>query len=78
MIGFEDVWGVNLRGWFPSVIAFQVSFPFDKVLESSRLPMTSVADDALDFVLLFAINQIWRQAREVWSMGGCFLIGGEK
>jgi hypothetical protein len=37
-----------------------------------------MTDDALYFKLLFAINQIRRWAREVWSMGGCFLIGGEE
>jgi hypothetical protein len=40
--------------------------------------MTSVANDALDFIFFFAINQIRRWAQEVWSMGGCFLIGGEE
>jgi hypothetical protein len=78
VIGFEEIWGMNLRCWFPSVVALRVSFPLDKVLQGSRSPMTSVADDALDFVLLFSINQIWRWAREVWSMSGCFLIGGQE
>jgi hypothetical protein len=76
MVRFEDVWGVDLRRWFPSVIALWVSFPFDEVLEDSGPSMTSVADDALNFELLFSINQIRRWAREVWSVGGRFLIGG--
>jgi hypothetical protein len=76
MVGFDEIWGVDLRGWFPSVIALWVSFPLDEVLQSSGPPMTLVADDALNFKLLFAINQIWRWAQEVWSMGSRFLIGG--
>jgi hypothetical protein len=40
--------------------------------------MTLMADDVLDFVLLFAINQIRRWAREVWSVSGRFMIGGEE
>jgi hypothetical protein len=38
----------------------------------------SVAGDALDFELLFAINQIRGWSRKVWSMGGRLLIGGEE
>jgi hypothetical protein len=76
VVGFEKIWGVNLRDWFPGVVTFWVSLPFDEILQSSRPPMASVADDALNFKLLFTINQIRRWAREVWSVGGRFLIGG--
>jgi hypothetical protein len=62
MIILEEIWGMNLHDWFPSVVAFWVPFPFDEVLESSRPPVASVADDALYFKLFFAINQIRRQA----------------
>jgi hypothetical protein len=78
MIGFEDVRGMDLRCWFPSVVAFWVSLPLDEILEGSGSSMTSVAGDALDFKLLFSINQIRGWTREIWSVGGCFLIGGEK
>jgi hypothetical protein len=78
MVGLKEVWGVNLCGWFPGVVALRVSFPFDQVLQHSGPTLTSVANDALDFKLFFAINQIRRWAREVWSVGGCFLIGGEE
>jgi hypothetical protein len=75
VVRFEDVWGVNLRRWLPSVIALWISLPFDEVLKGSGPSMTSMADDALDFKHFFSINQIRRWAREVWSMGGRFLIG---
>jgi hypothetical protein len=78
MISLEDVRGMDLRRRFPGVVTFGVSFPFDEVLEGSRSSMTSVANDALDFKLLFSINQIRRWTREVWSVGGRFLIGGKK
>jgi hypothetical protein len=74
VIGLKEIWGVNLCGWLPSVVAFGVSFPFDQVLQRSGSSLTSVADDALDFKLFFAINQIRRWAREVWSVSGRFLI----
>jgi hypothetical protein len=75
VIGLEEVRGMNLRDWFPSVVAFWVSLPFDEVLQRFRSSVMSMTDDALDFKLLFAINQIRRWAREVWSVSGCFVIG---
>jgi hypothetical protein len=51
---------MDLCHWLPCVVALGVSFPFDKVLQGSGLSMTLVADDALDFVFFFSINQIWR------------------
>jgi hypothetical protein len=78
MISFEDIRGMDLQRRFPGVVAFWVPFPLDEILESSGSSMTSVANDALNFKLLFSINQIRRWTREVWSVGGRFLIGGEK
>jgi hypothetical protein len=69
---------MDLCYWFPCIVALGVSFPLDEVLQRSRSSMTSVANDALNFILFFSINQIWRWPREVRSMGGRFLIGGEK
>jgi hypothetical protein len=76
MIGFEEVWSMNLCDWFPSVVAFRIPFPFDEVLQGSGSSVASVADDALNFELFFAINQVRRWSREVWSVGGRFVIGG--
>jgi hypothetical protein len=76
VIGLEEIWGMNLCDWFPGVVAFWVSFPLDEVLQGSRSSVASVADDALDFKLFFAINQIRRWAREVWSVSGRLVIGG--
>ena len=42
VIGFKQVWRVDLVSELPRIVAYGVSFPFDEVLEPSRLPMTSV------------------------------------
>jgi hypothetical protein len=78
MIDLEEIWGVNLCGRFPSIVAFRVSFPFDQVLQRSGPSLTLVADNALDFKLFFTINQIRRWARKVRSVSGCLLIRREE
>src|SRR5260221_13999205 len=61
MILFEKVWGVNILDWFPGIVTFRVPFPFHKVLERSRLPMTSVVDQVFDFVFFGTLDQVrWR------------------
>jgi len=45
VIKFDEVGRMGLIGVFPGIVAFGVSFPFDKVLELSRLSMMSVAFD---------------------------------
>jgi hypothetical protein len=74
VISLEEIWGVNLRSRFPGIVAFGVSFPFDQILQCSGSSQTSVASDALNFKLFFAINQIRGWSRKVWSVGGCLLI----
>jgi hypothetical protein len=46
VILFYQVWGMNLVSWFPCVVAVQISFPFDKVVELLCSPLASVTDDA--------------------------------
>jgi hypothetical protein len=76
VVSFEEVWGMDLCDWFPGVVAFWISSPFDEVLQRFRSSVASVTDDALDFKLLFAINQIRRWPREVWPVSGRLVIGG--
>ena len=78
MIPFEKVWGVNIPEWLPGVIAFWIPFPFHKVLEHSRFPMSSVVDQMLHFVFLSPLDEIGWGPREVRSMNGVFLIWGQK
>ena len=56
MIKFDEFRSMHLISWFPCVVAFGISFPFDEILESSSPTMTSVVNDALHFILLFTID----------------------
>ena len=56
MIKFDELRSMYLISWFPCVVTFRVPFPFDEILEPSGPTMTSVVDNALYFILLFAID----------------------
>ena len=56
MIEFDELWGVYLISWFPGVVTFGVPFPFNQILESFGSSMTSVVNNSLHFILLFAID----------------------
>ena len=75
MIGFKQVWRVDLVSGFPRIVTFGVSFPFDEILELPRPPMTSVVQDAFYFVLFFPTDKVRWGSGEVWSEGWCFVIG---
>ena len=75
MIGFKQVWGVDLVSGFPRIVTFWISLPFDKILEPSRPPMTSVVQDALHFVFFFSTDKVGWGSGEVWSEGWRFMIG---
>ena len=53
----DQVGGMHLMHWLPSVVALGVSLPPDQVLELPQLSMMSVANDAINLVLLLPINQ---------------------
>ena len=74
MIKFDELWGMHLVSWFPSVVTFGVPFPFDEILELSSLTMMLVVDNTLHFILLFTINQVRWWSGEIWSVCCCFLI----
>ena len=74
MIEFDEFRGMHLVSWFPCVVTFGVSFPFDEILESSGPSMMSVIDDALHFIFLFSANQIRWWSGEVGSVCCGFLI----
>ena len=56
MIEFDEFWGMYLISWFPCVVTFRVSLPFDEILEPSSLTMTSVVNNTLHLILLFTID----------------------
>ena len=74
MIKFDKFWGMHLVSWFPGVVTFRVSFPFDEILEPSSLTMTSVVNNALHFVFFFSVNQVRWWSGEIRSVCCGFLI----
>ncbi len=78
VIGFNELYHVDLVSWFPSVIGFRVALPFDQVLEGSRPPRMLVINDLLDLVFFLSFNEVWRRSRIVGSMCHHFTIRGQK
>ena len=75
MILLYAFWGVHLTCWFPCIVTFRVSFPFDKVLECLRLPMTSVVDYLLHHIFFFSSDEVRWWPRIVRSVLIGFVIG---
>ena len=75
MIGFKQIWRMDLISGFPRIVTLGVSFPFDEILELPRPPMTSVIQDAFYFVLFFSADKVRWGSGKVWSEGWCFVIG---
>ena len=63
---------------FPGVVGFWVPFPLDQVLESSPSTEMAMIPDGLDFVLLFAVDDVWGRSREVGSVLFRFLVRGQE
>ncbi len=78
VIGFNELYRMDLVSWFPSVIGFRVALPFDQVLEGSRLPRMSVINDLLDLVFFLSFDEVWRRSRIVGSVCCHFAIRGQK
>ena len=66
--------GMDLVSWFPCIVTFRVSLPFDEVLKSFRASELSVCDDSFDFVFLFSVNEVRRRSGEVWTVRSRFVI----
>ena len=64
--------------WFPHVVAFGVTEPFDQVLQLSSPPLTSVAADGLDFILFSSSHEVRWRPGVVFSVFFCFAIWGKK
>ncbi len=74
LIMLDKFRGMNLVSWFPCVVTFGVSLPFDEVLKSFRLSELSVCDDSFDFVFFFSVNEVRRWSGEVWAVRSRFVI----
>ena len=75
MIEFDFFQGMHLVSWFPCIVTFRVSFPFDEILELSSPSMTSVVNDALHLIFLFSVNQVRWWSGEIGSVCCGFSIG---
>jgi hypothetical protein len=59
---------MDLIGVLPGVIAFGVALPFDQILQGPAPPPGPMGAYLFDFVLSFAINQIWQGSGKVGAM----------
>ncbi len=76
LVTLDKFRGMDVVSWFPCVVTFRVSLPFDEVLKSFRSSELSVCDDSFDFVFLFSIDKVRRWSGEVWAVRSCFMIRG--
>jgi len=76
VIGFSELWSVNLVSWLPGVVRFWIPFPFDEVLEGSSPASISVIDDFLHLVFFFPFDKVRRWPRIVRPVCAGFAIGG--
>jgi len=75
VIGFNEVWGMDLVSWLPGVICFGVPFPFDEVLESSSPTGVPVIDNFFNFIFFFSFDEVRGWSQIVRSMCSHFMIG---
>ncbi len=78
LIMLDKFRGMNLVSWFPCIVAFGVSFPFDEILESFQSPELSVCDDSFDFIFLFSVDKVRRWSGKVWAMRSRFVIRSQE
>ena len=68
MISLYEVWGMHLISRFPCVIAFQIAFPFEEILELFLSSMMSVASYLLHFIFRFSCDKVRWWSGVVGSM----------
>ncbi len=76
LIMLDEIRGMDLVSWFPSIITLGVSLPFDQILKSFRTSELSVCDNSFDFVFLLSVNEIRRWSGEVWTVRSRFIVRG--
>jgi len=75
VIGFKEIWSMELVSWLPGVVTFGVPFPFDEVLECSGSSMTLVVDNMFHLIFFFSIDEVRWWPGEVGAMRLRLLIG---
>jgi hypothetical protein len=67
---------VQLVFWFPCVVGFRVSFPFEEILKSFFPSKMAVTSDGFYFILRFTVDKVRWGSREVGAVGICFDVWG--
>ena len=75
LVKFYKLRGMYLVSWFPCVVAFGVSFPFDEILEAFRSSKVLVCDDLFYFEFFFSFDKVRGWMGKVRAMCGCFMVG---
>ncbi len=65
---FYKLRGMDLISWFPCVVTFRVSLPFDEILKLFRSSELLVCDNSFHFVFIFSIDEVRRWPGKVWAM----------
>jgi hypothetical protein len=68
MIPFEDLWHMQLFCWFPGIVTFWISFPFEEILESFVLPYLLMGTNVFYLIFGFAFDEIRWWSRKVGAM----------
>ena len=75
VIGFNELWSVDLVSWFPGVVCFWVSFPFDEILKGSSPASISVINHFLYLIFFFSSDKVRGWPGIVGSVCVRFAIG---
>ena len=67
-----------MGGRFPCVVCVWVSLPFEEVLQALPLPVETVINDGLDFILVFTLDQFGGWLDVVGAVLWGFPIRGEE
>ncbi len=68
-----QLWCLHIVNWFPGVIALQVPFPLDEVLEFALSVLMGL--NGLNLVLYFAFDHVRWWPHEVLTVFFCFDVG---
>ncbi len=70
---------LHIRGWFPGVVGIWVTFPFDKILDTSMVLSLLRLQDCLNLIMVvFLTNYFRRRMKVVGAMGNGFFVWRQK
>src|SRR6266436_5910748 len=78
LVMLDNFGGMDLISWFPCIVTFGVTLPFDEVLELSGSSVLSVCNDSFNFVLFFPIDKVRGWSGEVWAVRSCFVVRSQE